>query len=198
MSLANVILIAGLGNPGRCYGKTRHNAGFMVVDDISRAFDIPLHRQRYDALFGRGSIEETEVLLAKPMGFMNNSGPPIQRLARFFRVPVKDLLVIHDDVDLAYGRLKVLAGSSHVGHKGIRSLTTAFGSGGYTRLRIGVGPPADGIDITDHVLGEFTPAEEEILGRVIARAREGVQLLLREGIVEGMNQVNNRRLSISQ
>jgi len=197
MPVENTILIAGLGNPGRRYGKTRHNAGFMVIDDLSRGFAIPLDREKHEIRFGRGIIEGMCVLLAKPMAFMNNSGPPIQRLARFFRIPVQNLLVIHDDIDLDYGRLKMIAKSSHGGHKGIRSLIAAFSTGDFPRLRVGVGRPVSKAETTGHVLGRFTPEEEQILGKIIARSREGVLLFLRKGLTEGMNQINNRTLLIS-
>lgn len=197
MPVSNVILMVGLGNPGRSYEETRHNAGFMVVDNISDNFDIPLARKKHDTVFGRGAIEGRDVILAKPMAFMNNSGPPIRRLAHFFKIPVSDLFVIHDDIDLVYGRLKIMEKGGHGGHKGIESLTKAFGSSDFPRLRIGVGRPDITSDVTNHVLGKFTREEEQILGEVITRAREGVLLLLRKGVKEGMNQINSRRLLIS-
>ncbi len=197
MSVSSIILIVGLGNPGRSYGRTRHNAGSMVLDEISDRFDIPLDQKKHDTAFGRGAIEDRDVILARPMAFMNNSGPPIQRLAHFFKIPVAGLFVIHDDIDLVYGRLKIMEKGGHGGHKGIESLTGAFSSSDFLRLRIGVGRPAVTSDVTNHVLGKFTGREALVLGEIIIRAREAVVLLLKKGVTEGMNQINNRKLLIS-
>jgi peptidyl-tRNA hydrolase, PTH1 family len=197
LSVSGAALLVGLGTPGRSYEKTRHNAGFLALDEISNPAGIPLGKSKYDTLFGRGTIEGTDVILAKPMAFMNNSGPPIQKLARFFRIPVSNLLVIHDDIDLMFGRLKIKEKGGHGGHKGIESLSMAFGTGDFHRFRIGVGRPKTRSHVTDHVLGRFTRDEEQVLGKIITSTREGIILLLKKGLTEGMNQINNRKLLIS-
>jgi PTH1 family peptidyl-tRNA hydrolase len=197
MPVDNAILIVGLGNPGHRYERTRHNAGFMVLDDISDRFNIPLDRKKHDAAFGRGTIEGRDVILAKPMAFMNNSGPPIQQLAHFFKIPAAGLFIIHDDIDLVYGRLKIMERGGHGGHKGIESLNKAFNSSDFPRLRIGVGRPDITSDVTNHVLGRFTGEEADILGEVISSARKALLLLLKKGVTEAMNQVNKRKLLIS-
>ena len=189
-------VIVGLGNPGNVYGKTRHNAGFMVLDDVSLTFGIPLNQAKYDCRFGRGTIEGTKVILVKPMAFMNNSGPPVQRLLHFFKIPAKDMLVIHDEIDLMYGRIKIIEKGGHAGHQGVRSLIAALGDNDFPRLRIGVGRPETKKDVIDHVLGTFTAEEEQKLEKIITKAREYVVLLLNKGIKEGMNQVNKRKLFI--
>ncbi len=193
---SSVILLVGLGNPGPDYERTRHNAGFMAIDDMSDASGISLDKTKHGTRFGRGVIEGTDVILAKPMAFMNNSGPPVQRLARFFRIPVSNLIIIHDDIDLAYGRLKITAKGGSGGHKGIASLANALASSDVPRLRIGVGRPGIRSDVTHHVLGRFTREEDQILGEIIIRARDGILLLLKNGLKEGMNQINNRKLLI--
>ena len=198
MAVSGTILLVGLGNPGPRYERTRHNAGFMAVDHISDAAGIPLDKKKHDTRFGRGPIEGRDVMLAQPVAFMNNSGPPIQRLAHFFKIAASNLFIVHDDIYLVYGRLKIMERGGHGGHKGIASLTRAFGSSDFPRLRIGVGRPDRSSDVTHHVLGRFTPNEEQILGEIITRAREGVLLCLREGLRKGMNQINNRELLISQ
>jgi PTH1 family peptidyl-tRNA hydrolase len=148
-------LVVGLGNPGARYENTRHNAGFMIADKIARDFNISLDKRKFDCVFGRGFIEDVEVLLAKPMAFMNRSGPPIQKLAHFFRIQCKEMVVIHDDIDLVFGRLKIKEKGGHGGHNGIRSLLDAFGGGDFARLRIGVGRSEFGYRLTDHVLADF-------------------------------------------
>jgi PTH1 family peptidyl-tRNA hydrolase len=193
----SIRLIVGLGNPGSIYEKTRHNAGFMVIDDIATAFAISLNRQRFDTLYGRGSIKGIEVILAKPMDFMNNSGPPAKRLADYFRIKSEDLLVIHDDIDLALGRLKIKDKGGHAGHKGIKSLMKAFDEGDFTRLRIGVGRCEEESSVTDHVLGNFRSEEIKILAQIIATARVAVVTVLCEGPQQGMNRFNDTNIMIT-
>ena len=194
---ANLRLVVGLGNPGARYENTRHNAGFMIADKIARDFNISFDKRKFDCVFGRGYIEDVEVLLAKPMAFMNRSGPPIQKLAHFFRIQSKELVVIHDDIDLVFGRLKIKEKGGHGGHNGIRSLMDAFGGGEFLRLRIGVGRSEFGDSVTDHVLGKFPPEKEELLTRIIAEARDAVVTILCKGNKAGMNLFNGKDLSIT-
>lgn len=193
----SIRLIVGLGNPGSIYEKTRHNAGFMVIDDIATAFAISLNRQKFGTLYGRGSIKGIEVILAEPMDFMNNSGPPAKKLADYFRIKTGDLLVVHDDIDLALGRLKIKDKGGHAGHKGVKSLIKAFGKGDFTRLRIGVGRSEGHSSVNDHVLGNFRSEELRILAQIIATAREAVVTVLCEGLREGMNRFNSTRITMN-
>jgi len=190
-------LIVGLGNPGARYENTRHNAGFMIADKIARDFNISFDKRKFDCVFGRGFIEDVEVLLAKPMAYMNCSGPPIQKLAHFFRIQYKDLVVIHDDIDLVFGRLKIKEKGGHGGHNGIRSLTDAFGGGDFVRLRIGVGRSEFGESVTDHVLGRFSLQNAELLARIISGARDAVVTVLCKGTKPGMNLFNAKDLAIT-
>ena len=190
-------LIVGLGNPGPRYENTRHNAGFMIIDRIARDFNISFDKKKFDCVFGRGFIEDVEVVLAKPMAYMNRSGPPIQKLAHFFRIQCKDLVVIHDDIDLVFGRLKIKEKGGHGGHNGIRSLTEAFGGGDFVRLRIGVGRSVSGDSVTDHVLGRFSEQDAELLARIISGARDAVVTVLCKGTKAGMNLFNARDLVIT-
>jgi PTH1 family peptidyl-tRNA hydrolase len=190
-------LVVGLGNPGNNYEDTRHNAGFMVADKIAQDFNISLNKTKFDTLFGRGFIEDVDVLLAKPMAFMNRSGPPLQKLAHYFRIPSEDMLVIHDDIDLAFGRLKIKEKGGHGGHNGIRSIMDAFGGGDFVRLRIGVGRSEAGENVTDHVLGRFSDDKAEMVARVIAVTRDAVVTVLGEGMKVGMNAFNRKDLLIT-
>jgi PTH1 family peptidyl-tRNA hydrolase len=146
---------------------------------------------------GRGFIENVDVLLAKPMAFMNRSGPPLQKLAHYFRIPSEDMLVIHDDIDLAFGRLKIKEKGGHGGHNGIRSIMDAFGGGNFVRLRIGVGRSEAGESVTDHVLGRFSADKAEMVVRVISAARDAVVTVLCEGTKVGMNVFNRKDLLIT-
>jgi PTH1 family peptidyl-tRNA hydrolase len=196
-------LVVGLGNPGDTYKKTRHNAGFMVVDEVADAFSISLEKRKIisDLIFGRGFINDVEAILAKPQAFMNISGPPTFKLANYFRISCKDMLVVHDDIDLALGRLKIKEKGGHGGHKGLKSLVMAFGGGDFTRLRIGIGRgianSGTKITVSDHVLGKFKPDEKVILEQVITTAREAVVTILSKGTMEGMNFFNDKRIIIS-
>lgn len=195
-------LIVGLGNPGDAYAGTRHNTGFMVVDEIASCFSILLKKRRFDVLFGRGFIEGIEVILAKPLSFMNRSGPPIQQVAKYFRISIKNMLVIHDDIDIPFGRLQIKERGGHGGHKGIRSLIDVFGGGDFARLRIGIGRGiecfgAGKISVTDHVLGRFTFDERVVLGQIVLEAKDAAVTVLCKGIKEGMNAFNKKKITVS-
>ena len=183
-------LLVGLGNPGEQYKKTRHNAGFMLIDNIANTFSIALNKKKFDAEFGRGYIENVEVILAKPQAFMNRSGPPVQKLAAYFNISIQDILVIHDDIDLNLGRIKIKQKGGGGGHNGIKSLINALSSGDFPRLRIGTGRPDEYTEVIGHVLGKFTNKESEIMERTIFRAKEAVVTILCDGIKEGMNRFN--------
>jgi PTH1 family peptidyl-tRNA hydrolase len=183
-------LIIGLGNPGTHYEHTRHNAGFMVVDRLAEDFGIVVDKNRFDVRYGRGSIEGQTVMLAKPMAFMNRSGWPVQKLAAYFKASSRDLIVIHDDIDLAFGRLKIKEKGGHGGHKGLKSIIDALGEGEFVRLRMGVGRSGAQGNIPDYVLGRFTADEARVLGAVIVRAREAIVTILTEGPAAAMNRFN--------
>ncbi len=197
MPQKRVRLVVGLGNPGNTYKRTRHNVGFMVVDQISEAFSIALVKQKFDTVFGRGFVDGVEVVLAKPMAFMNRSGPQVQKIARYYRILSEDMLVVHDDIDLAFGRIKIKEKGGDGGHKGVRSIIDAFGGGGFTRLRIGVGRPESAISAADHVLGRFKSDEKKVLDQIITATRDAVVTILCKGAKEGMNRFNDKRIAIS-
>ena len=183
-------LVAGLGNPGKAYSATRHNIGFMVVDRIAAEFAIGMAKEKFNAVFGRGRITGVETVLVKPLAFMNRSGPPVRSLADFFRISSRDVLVIHDDIDLDFGRLKIKEKGGHGGHNGIRSLMDAFGGGDFTRLRIGIGRSETGKGVADYVLDHFMSDEAAVLPQIISRARDAVVTILCKGTRMGMNQFN--------
>jgi PTH1 family peptidyl-tRNA hydrolase len=183
-------LVVGLGNPGAKYAGTRHNIGFRVVDRLAAEFGIDIGRERFSAQFGRGRLQGLEVVLAKPMAFMNLSGPPVRAVAEFFRISLQAVVVVHDDIDLDYGRLKIKEKGGHGGHNGIRSLINAFGGGDFTRLRVGIGRSGAGAKVADYVLDQFTRDEAAELPHIIDRARDAVVTILCKGTKVGMNQFN--------
>jgi PTH1 family peptidyl-tRNA hydrolase len=189
-------LIAGLGNPGNTYRDTRHNLGFKVLEKVAAAYSIPLDKSKFQARYGRGTIEGIESILAQPLAFMNNSGPPLRSLADYFKISGTDMLIIHDDVDLSFGRLKIKEKGGHGGHNGLKSLMSAFGGGDFVRLRIGIGRPVDERSVTDHVLSSHTTGEVEILNQILDRAQNAVAVVLAKGVTVGMNRFNDRQLLI--
>ena len=187
-----VYLIVGLGNPGAAYDGTRHNIGFRVADALARSFSISLTEEKFDAQIGHGRIENIRAVLVKPMLFMNRSGPPVHALSKELGISVRNIMVIHDDMDLDLGRIKIKEKGGHGGHRGIRSLTDAFDGGDFVRLRIGIGRPAEGADVVDHVLGQFTADESALADQLVTRARDAVVTVLCKGTKEGMNVFNRK------
>jgi PTH1 family peptidyl-tRNA hydrolase len=192
---ARLRLVVGLGNPGERYASTRHNVGFMVADRLAGDAGIPLGREKFGAVFGRGRLEGNEIILAKPNSFMNRSGPPVRALADFFQLSSREVLVIHDDIDLDYGRFKIKEKGGHGGHNGIRSLVDAFGGGDFARLRVGIGRSDSGERVADFVLDRFLPTEAVVLPQIIDRARDAVVTILCKGIKVGMNQFNTKLIT---
>jgi PTH1 family peptidyl-tRNA hydrolase len=183
-------LVVGLGNPGAKYAATRHNIGFRVVDRLADDFGISFGREKFNAVFGRGRVEGFDVVLAKPMAFMNLSGPPVRAVAEFFRISLQAVVIVHDDIDLDYGRLKIKVKGGHGGHNGIRSVINAFSGGDFTRLRVGIGRSGAGAQVADYVLDQFTREEAAELPHLISRARDAVVTILCKGTKVGMNQFN--------
>ena len=187
-------LIVGLGNPGSQYENTRHNAGFMVVDKLAGEFGISVNKNKFDVRYGRGAIEGHEVMLAKPMAFMNRSGWPIQKLAAYFKINSKDLMVVHDDIDLAFGRLNIKENGGHGGPTGRQSLRNAVGQDEFGRRRIGLGRSEAGGSVSDHVLAPFFGDESKQLDSVLICARDAVVTILTEGSKVGMDRFNKKDL----
>lgn len=185
-------LVVGLGNPGRKYRHTRHNLGFMVVDALASAWGMKFGGRQKDIAYGCDVLEGMRVCLAVPLAYMNNSGPPTRRLADRLGIVCEEMIVIHDDIDLAFGRLKIKEKGGSGGHKGLRSLTGAFGEDVFTRIRIGIGRALPGIDVTEHVLRPFEKSEQKALPGIVDRATQAVHTILREGTLEGMNRFNRK------
>ncbi len=183
-------MVVGLGNPGPQYARTRHNAGFMVVDALAARWGIG-PRDWHKKGPARLALERgRNVLLAEPQSYMNVSGPPTQGLAAFYKVPPERMLVVVDELDLPLGTLRMRADGSAGGHNGLKSLIEVFGTG-FPRLRVGIGRGAEG-DAVDRVLGEFTPGELAALPAIVDRALAGIEAWLREGPGPAMNIVNPR------
>ena len=185
-------LIVGLGNPGRTYAGTRHNVGFDVVDILAGRFNAvwePAPRG-FEALAGR--VRNPDILLAKPLTFMNLSGAAVVGLAQFYKIELSALLVIVDDVNLELGRLRARAAGSAGGHNGLKSIIEALGSDAFARMRIGVGGGEPRRDLSGHVLGRFAPDEEPIIAEAVSRSVDAAELFIAEGIHPVMNRFNRK------
>jgi PTH1 family peptidyl-tRNA hydrolase len=156
-----VKLIIGLGNPGDKYDKTRHNAGFMVVDSLFDKYSFNQFNDKFHGVFAKGEIGNSSIILLKPHTFMNLSGRSAQECAHFFKIPIEDIIVIHDELDLELGRVKIKIGGSNAGHNGLKSLDENIGNG-YTRLRFGIDRPEFGSS-SSYVLSNFSKEEEPLL-----------------------------------
>ena len=171
-------IIVGVGNPGPRYQHTRHNLGFDVVDVLARRGQIPIQQLEAHAICGQGEIAGRPVLLVKPQTYMNASGQAVAPLVRKYLKTADRLVVIHDDIDLPLGRIKVKWQGGDAGHLGIRSIIESLGHGAFFRIRLGIGRPVCKADIVDYVLSPFTAAESDTRQEVIARAVSCVETLL--------------------
>jgi PTH1 family peptidyl-tRNA hydrolase len=187
-------LIVGLGNPGRSYAGNRHNIGFICLRYFARAQGIKFDRKKALARIGTGTVAGNKAVLARPQTFMNNSGKSVSRLVRSFKVNPKDLLVIHDDLDLPPAKIRISSGSGSGGHKCINSIIEAMGTREFTRIRVGIGRPAKPNptedDIIAYVLSDFTAEEKEAISLVIPKVTEAILCLLTEGLEPAMNKFN--------
>lgn len=155
-------LIVGLGNPGREYENTRHNVGFQLLDCIASKKDISLNKEKFNGLYGEGLVNGEKVLLVKPLSYMNLSGSVVSKFAAFYKVSVQDILVIQDDLDMRFGRIKIVHCSSSGGHNGIKDIERCLGSNQYVRVKIGIANDKS-MDTKDYVLGKFSQDELKIL-----------------------------------
>jgi len=183
-------LIIGLGNPGREYKLNRHNIGFLAIDRLSKAWDIPLGQLRNKALIGLGQQANKNVILAKPQTFMNDSGFSVASMVRFYKIALERVLVVYDDLDLPLGVLRLREGGGSAGHKGMASIIQQLGSNEFPRLRLGIGRPIGHMDVMDYVLQDFNHQEQEILSLMLNHIEEAAQVFLIEGINAAMTHFN--------
>ncbi len=191
-------LIVGLGNPGRGYANNRHNAGFICLNHFARTQGIRFDKKQGKARIGTGEIADSKVVVAKPQTYMNLSGQSVSRLIKKFDINLDDLLVIHDDLDLPLGKIRIRLGGGSGGHNGVDSIISELGSQDFIRLRVGIGRPVKNEDSTEpsddeiitYVLSDFTPDEKQAITQVIPRVTEAILCLLTEGLTAAMNRYN--------
>jgi PTH1 family peptidyl-tRNA hydrolase len=181
-----VKLIAGLGNPGISYELSRHNAGFLVLDQLALQHNISIHQTIFDARIGKGKIAGSPVLLAKPQIFMNLSGIAIRKLMDYFRIDLEDIIVVHDDLDLPYQTIRLKAGGGHGGHKGLISSINHLGGTDFLRVRLGIGRPARKTMVEGYVLAPFSDEEMKYLPQLTRKAEEAVTDIISSGMPAAM------------
>jgi len=187
-------LVVGLGNPGPAYRGNRHNVGFMVLGVLAERVGgrFSKHKARADVIEGRfGPPPAPRVVLAEPRSYMNESGGPVAGLCGFYKIPVERLVVVHDELDLPYGSLRLKRGGGDNGHNGLRSITRSLGSREYLRVRFGIGRPPGRMDPADYVLRDLSPAERKDLDYNVDRAADAVETLVRDGLEAAQNSYND-------
>lgn len=187
-------LVAGLGNPGSKYAGTRHNIGFLAVQKVAERSGISLKKSGHQAIYATGRVAGEEVTLLLPQTFMNLSGASVGSACKSLGVEPGDLIVVHDDIDLPFGALKIKRGGGHGGHNGIRHIRQVLGTGDFVRVKIGVGRPAPGGDVAGYVLSPFSATERQSLEDVLEDAAMAVEAVLEKGAERAMNEFNSREV----
>ncbi|HZL19547.1 MAG TPA: aminoacyl-tRNA hydrolase [Polyangia bacterium] len=188
-------LVVGLGNPGEQYQDNRHNLGFKVVDELRARARGPVSRAKFGAELCEVTLGGARILLCKPMEFMNVSGQAVARVAAFWKVPAADVVVVHDELDLPFGRLKLGVGGGHGGHNGVRSMLSDLGGAEFARVRVGVGRPAAGRDPADYLLSDFSRAEDKELPALVGLAADAIEMVISKGLPTAMNRFNGKAQS---
>jgi PTH1 family peptidyl-tRNA hydrolase len=185
-------LIVGLGNPGRRYEKTRHNIGFMVLETLAGHLGIRLDHKSFDALWGKGTVSGRKIILAEPQTYMNLSGTAVRQLQTFFKTDISNLIVIHDDLDLPFGSVRLKAGGGTAGHKGLLSIQNNMGSSAFLRVRLGIGKPVDKFQIEGYVLEPFHEEETAVMQDILSQAAGAVTEIVVNGLQQAMNKCQTK------
>ena len=184
-------MVVGLGNPGKDYEKTRHNVGFLVLDELANRKNIPIQKLKYKALTNTTTMQGNRVLLMKPVTYMNLSGESVGQAARFYKLSPEQILVISDDVDLPVGKLRLRRRGSAGGHKGLTSIIQHLGTDQFPRIKIGVGgKPHPDYEMSDWVLGRFTTSDQKLIDETIRKAADAAEFFLAHGIEDAMAKYN--------
>lgn len=185
-------VVAGLGNPGEEYSRTRHNAGFMTIDRIARAKGAELNRRRFKGVTAQAELGGKPAILVKPQTFYNLSGECVSALIGYFKIAAEHLIVVHDDLDLEAGRLRIKQGGGDGGNRGVRSIAESLGSADFIRVRIGIGRPPENEEAKDYLLRPMTAAEREALAPILERAASAAEAIAAHGLEAAMNRYNQR------
>lgn len=185
------LLIVGLGNPGKKYEGTRHNIGFALLRDLAAIGRVTLGASNFDGLCGTGTLWGRDVVLLMPETFMNLSGHSVSKAARFYRIPPKNIIVAHDEIEIAPGTVRLKRGGGHAGHNGLRSIDQQLGTKDYVRVRLGVGrPPEQQADVSGWVLSRFSKADQSAVDDLMWRGAEAVEQLIKNDLLSAQNAVH--------
>lgn len=182
-------IIAGLGNPGKEYTGTRHNAGYMTVEYLAKKFNIKLNKLKFNSVYGDISINGEKVMLVKPITYMNRSGIAIVEIMRFYKIPIENLIVIYDDIDLPLGTLRIRPCGSPGTHNGMKSIINSLGSQNFPRIRLGIGRN-ENMDLADYVLQRFSALEKELVNIIIEKASLASVEIVDKGVESAMQKFN--------
>lgn len=185
-------IVIGLGNPGARYERNRHNAGYMVIALLAERAGIPPKTHKSGCLVAEASIGDQRVVLARPTSYMNESGRQVAALMRFYKAPPTRVVVVHDELDLPFGDVRVKAGGGTAGHNGLQSVASHLRSRDFARVRVGISRPRGHQDPADYVLSDFSPDQRKELPLVLERAADAVERILEAGVERAMNEVNTR------
>ena len=191
-------LIAGLGNPGAEYEKTRHNTGFMTLDLLAARLQVKVSKERFKALTATVDIGGESVMLMKPQTFMNLSGESVREIVNFYKIPQERFVVIFDDTSLPCGSVRIREKGSHGGHNGIRNIIDQMGTDVFNRIKVGIGEKPKGWDLADYVLAKFSPDDLPAMEEGMEKAVKGVELILSRGVAEAANRVNQKPKSMKK
>lgn len=191
-TLEDIFVIIGLGNPGTRYENTRHNVGFDTIDRLSKKNNIAVTKVKHKAVIGDGTIEGHRVLLVKPQTFMNLSGESVREIIEWYKISVKNIIIVYDDIDLPVGKLRIRPNGSSGTHNGMRSVIYQIQSDDFPRIRIGVDKPPQGWNLADFVLSKFSSEERKIVEDAIENAAGAVEAILKSGVDNAMNRFNSR------
>lgn len=183
-------LIIGLGNPGEKYDQTRHNIGFRVIDECSNRLGINVNQTKFKSMFGYEVVQGEKLCLLKPLTYMNLSGEAVRPFIDYYKISVEDIVVVYDDLDLPPGKIRLRQKGGHGGHNGIKSLIAHLGTEKFKRIRVGVGRPPIGIQVSNYVLGTFSPEEKPLVSEAVVNSTDACETWLKEDFLKVMNRYN--------
>ena len=185
-------IIAGLGNPEKKYDNTRHNVGFQVIDQLGKILNIEIKENKFNSLFTQTTYSDKKLFLAKPLTYMNLSGKAIAEIKNFYKIDVENLIVVHDELDLEFGEIKIKQAGGSAGHNGLKSIVSSLGSNNFIRLRVGIGRPPENQSGANYVLGKFSKAENEVIEDVLNKTCDAVLEIINSDVKTAMNKFNSK------
>lgn len=192
MGVDLLFVVIGLGNPGKDYSKTRHNVGFDTIDLLGDRNNIQINKIKFKSVVGEGFIHGEKVLLVKPQTYMNNSGEAIREIYNFYKLPIENMIVIVDDIDIGFSQIRIKRKGSSGSHNGLKSIISLLKDDGFPRIKIGIGKKNQGEDLANFVLNRFPKEERKDIEESILRAAEAVETVIKSGIEDAMNQYNKK------